>query len=74
MQVSVKNNNIDKAIILLKRKLGKDKIFGDFRDRRDGVNKSGRERIKEGRAKTRRKKLTRRVSRGRGCVSGYKGT
>lgn len=57
MQVSVKNNNIDKAIILLKRKLGKDKIFGDLRDRKDGVNKSGCKRIKKARAKTRLKKM-----------------
>ena len=57
MNVGVYNKNINKAIVELKRKLSKDGLFSALRDRRDGVNKSGRERIKEGRAKTRLKKM-----------------
>lgn len=66
MKVHIHNTvSFSKAIHLLKNKLKKDGVFTTLKDREAGVNTRGRKRIKEGRAKTRLKKMLKTQARNR---------
>ena len=58
MKVDVRNNNVDKALRILKKKLQQDGIFNELRNREHFVSKGEKRRKAQAAAKRRQEKAT----------------
>ena len=56
MKVDVRNNNVDKALRILKKKLQQDGIFNELRNRENFVSKGEKRRKAQAAAKRRQEK------------------
>ena len=56
MEVDVRNNNVDKALRILKKKLQQDGIFNELRNREHFVSKGEKRRKAQAAAKRRQEK------------------
>ena len=57
MKVDVRNNNVDKALRILKKKLQQDGIFNELRNREHFVSKGEKRRKAQAAAKRRQERL-----------------